>query len=168
MKSLLLPIDFSGVTSHAVAAVERIVRGQDIKIWVLYCVNQMPALAAVTETPVVLLARECELPERYPGEYQELQRVVSQFQQHGFNAEGIFTSGAVADSILIAAREHHVDMIVMGAQGHRTLYDVFVGSVTKSILQRSALPVLVVPPVAFDEESTGILNRNELLAAKPR
>ena len=146
MKSLLLPIDFSAVTNQAIAAVEHVVDHRDIKIWVLYCVNQMPALAAVTEAPVVLLARDCELPERYPREYAELQRVVSHFHSRGLKAEGILTSGAVADAILEAATEHHVDMIVMGAQGHRTVYDVFVGSVTKSILQRATRPVLVVPP----------------------
>ena len=146
VKNLLLPIDFSAVTRHAIAAVERLACDRSAKIWVLYCVNQMPALAAVTEAPAVLLARDCELPERFPREYGELERIVAHLRKRGLDAEGIFTSGAVADAILSAATEHQVDMIVMGARGHRTFYDVFVGSVTKLVLQRAVVPVLVVPP----------------------
>jgi nucleotide-binding universal stress UspA family protein len=54
--------------------------------------------------------------------------------------------GAASAQILKAARSARADLIVMGTQGLNGAARWFVGSTTLSVLQRTTVPVLVVPP----------------------
>jgi nucleotide-binding universal stress UspA family protein len=53
------------------------------------------------------------------------------------------TSAPVGDTILDRARELKADLLVMGAYGHSRLREFVLGGVTKRILERSAIPVLM-------------------------
>ena len=50
---------------------------------------------------------------------------------------------AIADVMLEHARETGVDLIVMGAYGHRRLRDMILGGVTKQMLAKSQMPLLI-------------------------
>lgn len=56
------------------------------------------------------------------------------------------TVGPAPAQILKAARSVRADLIVMGTQGLTGAARWFVGSTTLSVLQRTTVPVLVVPP----------------------
>jgi len=49
-----------------------------------------------------------------------------------------------AEEILLAAKQHNCDLIVMGSH-ERGLSHTFLGSVAKSVLRRSHVPTLIVP-----------------------
>ena len=49
-----------------------------------------------------------------------------------------------AEEILMAAKQHNCDLIVMGSH-ERGLSHTFLGSVAKSVLRRSHVPTLIVP-----------------------
>lgn len=58
---------------------------------------------------------------------------------------GIHTRrGRPVDEILDAARD--ADMIIVGTHGHRGMDRVLLGSVAETLVRRSSIPVLVVPP----------------------
>lgn len=64
-----------------------------------------------------------------------------------FEAQDILVQqgGDVAEEILKAAAEKKCDLIVLGA--HRGMFRrTAIGKVTKAVLQRAGIPVLVVPP----------------------
>lgn len=50
---------------------------------------------------------------------------------------------AIADVMLDHARETGAELIVMGAYGHRRLRDVLLGGVTKQVLGKSPVPLLI-------------------------
>lgn len=56
----------------------------------------------------------------------------------------ITVEGLVAETIVHTAQDHKVDEIVMGKRGHRSLEQVLVGSVSRSVLETSPIPVIVV------------------------
>ena len=58
--------------------------------------------------------------------------------------EIIIERGNPVEQILKQCKEKACDMIVMGSRGHSTLADVVMGSITKRVLRRSEIPVMVV------------------------
>lgn len=56
----------------------------------------------------------------------------------------VTTTGAVPEEIVRTAQDYNVTEIVMGKQGHRSLKEAFVGSVSQAVLATSPLPVVVV------------------------
>lgn len=61
--------------------------------------------------------------------------------------------GQPSQVVLAAAREHDVDLIIMGAHRHTVLGDAMLGSTTHKVLHSTERPVLVVRiPEGFHEE----------------
>ena len=52
--------------------------------------------------------------------------------------------GKPADEIVRYAREHDVDLIVMGTHGREGVARVFIGSVAETVVRRAACPVLTL------------------------
>ena len=52
-------------------------------------------------------------------------------------------SGDPANAIVHAAKEHHVDLIVMGTHGRTGLAHAFLGSVAEKVIRHASCPVLV-------------------------
>ena len=52
--------------------------------------------------------------------------------------------GAAADVILTVANTRQADLIVLGAHGLNRLQSILLGSVSMTVAQRAACPVLVV------------------------
>jgi nucleotide-binding universal stress UspA family protein len=84
--------------------------------------------------------------------YERAQRLAQQgaglARDAGFEAEGLAIADdpevSVAETILRVARERDAAAIVAGTHGHGPVEEVLVGSVTRGIVRRAELPVLVV------------------------
>lgn len=55
--------------------------------------------------------------------------------------------GDITHRILSVAKSENCDLIVMGHGKYNTLAEAVIGSTTKSILKKSTIPVLVIPPM---------------------
>ncbi|MDO9614021.1 MAG: universal stress protein, partial [Bacteroidota bacterium] len=53
--------------------------------------------------------------------------------------------GKAAETILYAANEMKVDIIVMGTHSKRWLEKILVGSVTEEVLRDSTIPLFIIP-----------------------
>ena len=59
--------------------------------------------------------------------------------------EIVVTDGEIVDDIVSCAKEYECDLIVMGVKGG-LLANNTIGSVTKGVIRRTEIPVMVVPP----------------------
>ncbi len=114
-------------------------------------------LARKEEAEIIVL-HAYELPERYTTyagyealceQYRAvaqnlLDEVIQQLREDGVTVEGELRAGAAADTIIAAARDNHVDLIVMGTRGSSNLQDIL-GSVSLKVLQHAPCPVLEIP-----------------------
>jgi nucleotide-binding universal stress UspA family protein len=148
MKNLLVPVDFSDVTNRVIETAEEMARGFGARVWLMHCVNQFPSIAGMSEVPMSMPVTEAELPDHFSGEYRRLNELAGSLRSKGIDTEILFKSGSATIEILSAADQHHIDLIVIGSHGHGALYDLVVGSVTKSVLHRTHRPTLVVPSEA--------------------
>jgi nucleotide-binding universal stress UspA family protein len=53
--------------------------------------------------------------------------------------------GDFAESILKAAKDSHVDVIVIGSHSRRWLDEVLMGSVTEKVLHHTTIPLFIIP-----------------------
>jgi len=53
--------------------------------------------------------------------------------------------GDFAESILKAAKDLHVDIIIMGSHSRRWLDEILMGSVTEKVLHHTSIPLFIVP-----------------------
>ncbi|MGD9570938.1 MAG: universal stress protein [Thermoleophilia bacterium] len=96
----------------------------------------LPAAAAIDEA-------------LYEGARNTATRGVAAATEAGFRAEGVVTADerSVATTLAHLASERGAAMVVVGARGHSRVERLFVGSTSRSILESSPCPVLVVPAV---------------------
>lgn len=61
------------------------------------------------------------------------------------NIKTIAVEGDFAESILKIAKDHHVDIIVMGSHSRRWLENIIMGSVTEKVLRHTSKPLFIIP-----------------------
>ena len=86
-----------------------------------------------------------ETLERLRREDQELlDEAVSIGKSRGVTVTGESLHGNIAEQIISYAREHGIDLILVGTKGHGVLEELLMGSVTRNLISLAHIPVLVV------------------------
>jgi nucleotide-binding universal stress UspA family protein len=145
MKNVLVAVDFSDLTEDMMKTTEEMVSGTRAIVWLLHCINQYTSISAMMEVPMGEPVLPADLPDRYPQEYRHLGDLALRLRSSGIRTEVLLVSGNVTDEILSAVDRHQVDLIIIGSHGHGLLYNLIVGSVTKSVLYYADKPALIVP-----------------------
>ncbi len=178
IRTILFPTDFSECSRQAFAHALFLAEQHDAKLHLFHAIvlhDDDPAnparrfpggqdlLTTLTEIAGSKLASLVEPHEKRPVDVQE------------YTARGV----SAADLILEHAREHDVDLIVMGTHGRRGPARLFLGSVAAEVVRSSRAPVLtlrqlgegrsleaierILVPVDFSEHSrAALLHATEL------
>jgi manganese transport protein len=73
-----------------------------------------------------------------------LQRVAEALCSQGVEAKGFLGFGDVPKAIVHLAKEHQIDMLVMGGHGHRGLWDVIFGATISPVRHELSIPMVIV------------------------
>jgi manganese transport protein len=116
---------------------------------------QAAALARRNEAPLLLIhvvegtGADFYGPETADRESRQdleaLRGLVAHLRQAGLSAEGVLGYGTPADELVRLVKERGLDLLVLGAHGHRFVGDLVLGQTVAPVLHRLAIPVLVVP-----------------------
>ena len=68
--------------------------------------------------------------------------------------ETVIKDGDFGESIIDAATEMNVDVIVMGTHSRQGLDKILMGSVAEKVLQRSTIPLFIIPPKTSEEKES--------------
>jgi nucleotide-binding universal stress UspA family protein len=108
-------------------------------------VNDALPLIERAERVTVLAVNPAEFAQRYGALPPE--RMVEHLRRHGASVAGVWLqdipTASIVDAIQHEARKQGADMIVAGAFGHPKLWEQLMGGVTRELLTRMALPVLM-------------------------
>ena len=108
-------------------------------------VNDALPLIERAERVTVLAVNPAEFAQRYGALPPE--QMVGHLRRHGASVEGIWLNnippGAIADAVLTEAHKLGADLIVAGAFGHPRLWEKMMGGVTRDLLARMTLPILM-------------------------
>lgn len=140
--TILAPVDFSEPSDRALAYAVELARQLDASLHVFH-VQEMPVLA----TPSVGAPVPPELAAGAETDTRaELDRILAPYRDRGVTLrETLAHAGPPADAIVAYAREHPVDLIVMGTHGRTGLGRVLLGSVAEHVVRHAPCAVLTIP-----------------------
>jgi nucleotide-binding universal stress UspA family protein len=143
-KRILICTDGTVLSNTAVVSGIALAAKLAAEVFVYMAVPRYPFM--YFEGAMVLTSEETARIEKEWNE--QAQTVVNAVQQNaskqGVKATAITGHGAVAESIISAAKKHHCDLIVMASHGRKGIQRVLLGSETLDVLTHSHLPVLVL------------------------
>lgn len=142
MKKILVPVDFSDLSTEVIEKAGEIAKAFDSEIYILHITLPGPVFPQdPSEIPV---APNTGIEEMIMEDH-DLKAMVHYLHERGIKARSDLIHGPVVKTILDEARNFEADLIVVGSQSHGFLYRTFIGSVSDGVLRNSPCPVMIVP-----------------------
>jgi nucleotide-binding universal stress UspA family protein len=142
MKTILVPIDFSDVSSRVVNTAHELARSFGARLVLLHVSEPEPDFVGFEPGPVAVRAT---VARDFRKEHQKLEELSAQASAGGLDVLALQIQGPIVDKVLDEADKQGADLIVLGSHGHGALFEFLVGSVTSGVLRAAKCPVLVVP-----------------------
>lgn len=143
MKTILTPIDFSGVSDAVIKAAVTLTQAVGGRLVLLHVV-QPPVITSEYGAVMANVQEIVAVSER--SSRIHLERHKRRLLKAGLNVSVSQATGTPVTIIVEQATKRRAAYVVMGSHGHSALYDLLAGSTTSGVLKRSPCPVLVVPP----------------------
>jgi nucleotide-binding universal stress UspA family protein len=140
INEILLPVDGSNHSGHAVEYAIQLAKLSDAKITIVNCYEVLDTALEVTG----VFAREV----RKSAEKQAaviLEKAAQTIKMAGvvYSTRAIW--GSPGKVLYDLAKSKEFDLIIMGSRGHSEISGMFLGSVTHKVLNTLHCPVMVVP-----------------------
>lgn len=142
MKRILVPVDFSDLSTDLLDAAAKIAKASDGEVYVLHVTvpdafsNDIPPGLPALDNPSV---------DQRILEDQDLKAMVKYLAAQNIKAQYSLKYGSVVNTIIQEAEKFSADLIVVGTQSHGFLYRTFIGSVSDGVIRQSPCPVMIVP-----------------------
>jgi nucleotide-binding universal stress UspA family protein len=140
IRRILVPIDFSADSSHALAIARDLARALGASVTVLHTFVSPETWTAREDLPAVYTPELADSLRRSSEE--ELARTVGGVRWDGVKHESRFEDGDASERVLALEREF--DLIVIGRHGHTQLSFALLGSTTYAVMRAAETPVLAV------------------------
>ncbi|WP_407482781.1 universal stress protein [Elizabethkingia meningoseptica] len=142
MKTIVLPIDFSERSEFLIDEAVKFAKEVNAKISLIH-VAPLDIGFAIGDMGFQYFpeVEKSEIKE----ELLQLSRLEQRVTSQNIQCDHLLKQGDAASIILEYAEEKNADYLVIGSHGRSGMYDVFIGSLTKSITKKSTIPVLVIP-----------------------
>ena len=133
---ILVALDHSAVSDHVLAAAKELASMSKAKVWVLH-LREREVIAQMGDVPS---ETEDEATQAVNGAVKELTGLG--VEAHGEVRDTTF--GHAAREIMADAKEHDVNVIVMGSRGRGDWTGAILGSTAHKVIHLADRPVLVV------------------------
>ena len=133
---ILVALDHSAVSDHVLAAAKELASMSKAKVWVLH-LREREVIAQMGDVPA---ETSDEATQAVNGAVKELTGLG--VEAHGEVRDTTF--GHAAREIMADAKEHDVNVIVMGSRGRGDLAGAILGSTAHKVIHLADRPVLVV------------------------
>lgn len=142
IKQILVPTDFSENAQHALSYATELAKRCSAKLHLLH--------TPVIPTYLLMDLSYSPGPEAVTRILNESQDALDQ-QAEGLAAAGleyfsVIREGTVHEVIRDYAREHDVDLVVVGTHGRSGVSKLMYGSVTERVIKTVHTPIIVIPP----------------------
>jgi len=142
MKNILVAIDLEDnsqiVVENAAALAEKFAA----KIWILHVSDPDPDFVGNAVGPQYI---RDNLAMEIHHEHKLVKQFVDMVKARGIAADGLLIQGITIEMILAETEKLQIDLLVLGRHKHNLLYNFFAGSTHTSVVNKSKIPVLVVP-----------------------
>ena len=140
--NIMVCVDLSDSTETIMQQLEELAKSLSARVWLLH--NAEPEADTVEFKVDPISARE-ELARKFHVEHRQIQELADRLREAGIDTTALLVHANTVDAILTEAKDVGADMIVVGSHGRGAMNQLLVGSVSKGVLHKSKLPVLVIP-----------------------
>jgi len=144
LKRILLPTDFSEYSQAACAYACGLVEKFDSELHVLHVLQDL--IAMVPEPGLAFPPPGDYMQELKESAETALAKIPDPEWSAGRSIVRVTRTGPPFLEIIQYAREHEIDLIVLGTHGRSGLAHVLLGSVAEKIVRKSPCPVLTIRP----------------------
>jgi len=152
LKSILLPSDFSECAAEAARYALALAEQFDAHLHLLHVIHDITSQVPDFGMGLAFPAYVEHLPERIQKLEEEAIRNLAELTPDGWSARHGATiavkRGQPFVEIIRYAREHDVDLIVVGTHGRSALAHALLGSVAERVVRKAPCPVLTVRPAS--------------------
>ena len=143
LQQILCPTDFSDHSSQAVRYACAFSEMFHAKLHLLHVLELHAGTTPVFGAGLALPTR---VQESMASAQQELDRIPGPEWKHEKEIVRSTAEGVPFVQIISYAKEHQIDMIIMGTHGRTGVPHMMIGSVAERVVRHSACPVLTVRP----------------------
>jgi nucleotide-binding universal stress UspA family protein len=142
LKNVLVPTDFGEASDAALTYGRDLARTFGARLHVLHVVDNIAVRLANEASIAVLPELQNQVEE---NARKRIEALVTADDKATLNANPcVFVSHGPAETIVQYAKDHGIDLIVMGTHGRRALAHVLMGSVAERVVRTASCPVLTV------------------------
>ncbi len=154
MKNILVPTDFSATAEKALVFALNFASRRGGKITLYH--NYLPLENTFIDTDQSRKKYNDDNTSKCQAKLQELKDKYASTYPHT-QVDLALERTPLIDHLLKFIQHHGINLVIMGTQGATGLKKVIVGSVASAMLEKSPVPVLLVPENYKDEEISKIL-----------
>ncbi len=145
MKTILVPIDFSGSTNRVCATALALAKALQGRVILLHSVP--PPVMVSDYGSGVMVENYAEIAAASEtASNRQLARLHAKLKTRSVAIKTVQSTGSAVSFILEQAQALRADYIVLGSHGHTALYNLLMGSTAHGVLAKATCPVVVVPP----------------------
>lgn len=152
MKKILVPIDFSDTSIHALKVACQLALRTDASLYLLHVNEMIPYVIPVTEYAYTATAVDIETHNR--EKYENIQKVkkniLSEARYSNLDITVAIEAGIMVPVVKKVAEDEFADLIVIGTLGASGWKEVLIGSNTERVIRHAPCPVLVIPEGIHD------------------
>jgi len=152
MKKILIALDYDSSAKKVAETGYSFARAMNGEVILLHVVSDKVYYYSRKEyAPIMGVASDMDTNKMHLESLDGLKKVAQQFLDKSKKQLGddsivtIVLEGNFSNSILSVAKEHHVDVIVMGSHSRNSLETIILGSVTEKVLHYTGIPLLIIP-----------------------
>ena len=106
--------------------------------------NAQYTIIHVVETAVARYAGAGAMDMETRADERNLKSYQTQLKKLGYNSDIEIGYGNVAKAIAKVVDQHNIDLLVMGAHGHKGISDIVLGTSVDAVRHRINVPLLIV------------------------
>lgn len=150
MKNIVAAIDFSERTEAVIALASVQAQAFSAHLWLIHVAAPEPGFVGYDAGPQSV---RDNVAKHIRERHREIQTLAEKVRDQGVEATAMLLRGSTVKALLAEAEKLSADLLVLGSHGHGLMHRVLLGSVSQAVLQKSTVPVLLIPPRAPTERA---------------
>lgn len=158
MKKILIALDYDPSAQKIAEDGYALAKSMNAQVVLLHAVSDVAYYSSLNYSPIMGFDSFSNLDIIQTDIVEVLKKAAQEYldksKQHlgDETIKTVIKDGDFGDSILDAATEMNVDIIVMGTHRRRGLDKILMGSVAEKVLHHSSIPLFIIPTKEYEEK----------------
>jgi len=151
MKKVLIALDYDPTAQKVAETGYSFAKAMGAEVFLLHVISDPVYYASRDYSPIMGFNGYMDMSSIQKDSMEGLKEATEHFlyktKKHlaDENIQTLVREGDFADAILKAAKDLHIDIIVIGSHSQKWLEKIVMGSVTAKVLNHTTIPLFIVP-----------------------